>query len=94
MTAHGFRASASTILNSYGFNGGVIEAVFGHQDEDEMRRIYNRSRYWPERVNLRGDWANLMNSQVGLNEFCLGRYRTSISRRPPTLPGRQYEFDV
>jgi integrase len=60
MTAHGFRASASTILNSRGFNGDVIEASLGHQDENEIRRIYNRSKYWPEREKLMGDWANLI----------------------------------
>jgi hypothetical protein len=38
----------------------VIEAALGHQDEDEMRRTYNRSKYWPERVKLMGDWADLI----------------------------------
>lgn len=60
MTAHGFRSSASTILNSRGYNRDVIEAALGHQDEDEIRRIYNRSRYWPERVRLMIDWADLL----------------------------------
>lgn len=60
MTAHGFRSSASTILNSRGFNPDVIETALGHQDEDEIRRIYNRAKYWPERVKLMEDWANLI----------------------------------
>jgi hypothetical protein len=25
-----------------------------------MRRTYNRSKYWPERVKLMGDWADLI----------------------------------
>ena len=29
MSAHGFRSSASTILNEYGFNPDVIEAALG-----------------------------------------------------------------
>ncbi len=38
MTAHGFRAAASTILNERGFNPDVIEAALAHQDENEIRR--------------------------------------------------------
>ena len=61
-TAHGFRATASTILNERGFNADVIEAALAHQDEDEMRRIYNRALYLPERKKLMQDWADLMDS--------------------------------
>jgi integrase len=60
MTAHGFRAAASTILNERGFNRDVIEAALGHQDENEIRRAYNRAAYWPERVNLMQEWADLL----------------------------------
>ena len=60
MTAHGFRSSASTILNERGFNRDVIEAALGHQDEDEIRRSYNRARYWDQRVNLMNDWADIL----------------------------------
>ena len=67
-TAHGFRSTASTILNERGFNADVIEAALAHQDEDEMRRIYNRALYLPERKKLMQDWADLMDSfkkQIG-----------------------------
>jgi integrase len=60
MTAHGFRAAASTILNERGFNHHVIEAALGHQDEDEVRRVYNRAKYWPERIQLMQLWGNLL----------------------------------
>ena len=33
-----------------------------HQDDDEMRRIYNRALYLPERKKLLQDWADLMDS--------------------------------
>jgi integrase len=62
MSPHGFRSSASTILNSRGFNPDVIEAALGHQDEDEIRRIYNRAKYWRERVKLMNDWADLLDA--------------------------------
>lgn len=60
MTAHGFRSSDSTILNERGHSGDVIEAALGHQDEDEIRRIYNREKYWAQRVQLMNDWADLL----------------------------------
>ena len=64
MTAHGFRASASTILNQRGYNPDVIEAALGHQDQDEIRRSYNRAKYWPQRVSLMTDWANMLDSMA------------------------------
>lgn len=59
-TAHGFRATASTILHARGFNSDHIEACLAHQDENEVRRIYNRALYLPERTKLLQDWANLL----------------------------------
>jgi integrase len=58
--AHGFRSSASTFLNGRGFNPDVIEAALAHQDEDEVRRAYNRAPYWPERIDLLQKWADLL----------------------------------
>ncbi len=60
VTAHGFRSSASTILNERGWNPDVIEAALAHQDEDEVRRAYNRAVYWPERVKMLQAWADLL----------------------------------
>jgi len=66
MTAHGFRSSASTILNERGFNRDVIEAALGHQDEDEIRRAYNRARYWDQRVTLMNNWADIVDELKGM----------------------------
>ena len=60
VTAHGFRASASTILNERGHDPEVIEAALAHEDEDEVRRAYNRARYWEARLKLLQDWADLL----------------------------------
>lgn len=60
VTAHGFRSSASTILNERGVNPDVIEAALAHQDEDDIRRAYNRATYLPERVKLMQAWANML----------------------------------
>jgi integrase len=60
VTSHGFRSSASTILNERGFNSDWIEAALAHQDEDEVRRAYNRATYLAERVKLMQTWADLL----------------------------------
>jgi hypothetical protein len=36
----------------------VIEAALGHQDQNEIRRAYNRASYWPERIELMLAWAD------------------------------------
>jgi integrase len=58
--AHGFRSSASTILNERRHHPEVIEVALAHLDEDQVRRAYNRALYWPERVQLLQDWADLL----------------------------------
>ena len=60
MCSHGFRSSASTILNERGHNPQVIEAVLAHQDENQIRRAYNRATYWPDRVKLMQAWADML----------------------------------
>lgn len=59
-TAHGFRSSASTILNERGFDPDVIEAALAHQADDDVRAAYNRAKYWPQRVKLMQTWADLL----------------------------------
>jgi len=59
VTAHGFRVTVSTILNSREYNPDVIEAVLAHQDTNAIRRTYNRTTYWKQRVQLMQVWADL-----------------------------------
>lgn len=58
-TTHGFRSSASTILNERGFRREVIEAQLAHQEENAVRRAYNRAQYWAEREKMMSDWAKI-----------------------------------
>jgi len=60
VTAHGFRATASTILNSRDHDPDVIEAALAHQDKNAIRRTYNRATYWEQRIVLMQNWANLV----------------------------------
>jgi integrase len=56
--AHGFRSSASTMLNEMGFRPDVIERQLAHVDPNESRSAYNRASYWPERVAMMQAWAD------------------------------------
>lgn len=58
-TPHGFRSSASTILNGRKFDGDVIERSLAHLDENRVRRVYNRYEYWDERTALAQAWADI-----------------------------------
>ena len=60
VTAHGFRVSASSILNERGFDPDVIEAILAHKDPNGIRRAYNRARYWEQRQQLMQDWADIL----------------------------------
>lgn len=57
-TSHGFRASASTLLNESGkWSPDAIEAELSHIGADEIRRAYHRAAYWDERVKMAQWWA-------------------------------------
>ncbi|MGH1421612.1 MAG: tyrosine-type recombinase/integrase [Hyphomonas sp.] len=65
MTPHGFRASASTLLNESGlFNPDAIEAELAHADTRPVRAIYNRARYWQERTEMMEWWARFVLSST------------------------------
>jgi integrase len=59
MTAHGFRASAATLLNESGkWSPDAIERALAHQEEDAVRRAYARGAFWKERVAMAEWWAD------------------------------------
>jgi integrase len=60
-TAHGFRATASTLLNESGkWNADAIERQLGHMDQSSIRRAYARSEHWEQRVQMMEWWANYL----------------------------------
>jgi integrase len=59
MTSHGFRASASSLLNESGlWNADAIERQLAHVDGDSVRRAYARGEFWDERVRMMPWWAD------------------------------------
>ncbi len=61
MTAHGFRASFSTLANESGlWNPDAIERALAHIEKNEVRRAYARGEHWEERVKLADWWAGFL----------------------------------
>jgi len=59
-TVHGFRATASTILNENGFNRDVIERQLSHLERNQVRGAYNHAEYLPERTKMMQWWADYL----------------------------------
>jgi integrase len=67
MTAHGFRALASTVLNEQsGFGRDVIERQLAHRETDEVRAAYNRAQYFKQRQEMMAWWADWLDGQRNL----------------------------
>lgn len=61
MTAHGFRASARTLLDEVlGFRPDYIEHQLAHAVRDPLGRAYNRTQHLPERRKMMQAWADYL----------------------------------
>ena len=63
ITPHGLRSTFSTFANESGlWAPDVIEAYCARQDRNAVRRAYNRSIYWDERVKLADWWSKQLST--------------------------------
>lgn len=61
MTAHGFRALASTLLNESGlWSSDAIEKALAHDSSSSVRGTYHRGRHWDERVKMAQWWSDYL----------------------------------
>jgi integrase len=59
VTAHGFRATASSLLNESGrWHPDAIERQLAHGEENDVRAAYARSDFWDQRVVMMQWWAD------------------------------------
>jgi integrase len=59
-SGHGFRSTASTMLNEAGFRADFIEKQLAHEDRNNVRASYNRATYLPERRQMMQKWADMI----------------------------------
>ena len=57
VTAHGFRATASTLLNEMGYRADAIERQLSHGERNKVRAAYNRAEYLEERREMMNHWG-------------------------------------
>jgi integrase len=62
MTAHGFRTTASTLLNEQGWSPDAIERQLAHAPRDQVRAAYNRAQYLDERRRMMQSWADYLDA--------------------------------
>jgi integrase len=61
VTPHGFRATASSLLNECGkWHPDAIERQLAHIENNDVRRAYTRGEYWEQRVEMMQWWANYL----------------------------------
>lgn len=82
MTAHGFRAIASTLLNESGkWHPDAIERALAHGDRSAVRAAYHRGAHWDERVAMAQWWSNYLDElRTGAAVFTLS-WKTEVARR-------------
>jgi len=58
MTSHGFRHTASTMLNELGYDPDVIELQLAHENRDRIRATYNKAQLMDKRTQMMQEWAD------------------------------------
>jgi integrase len=62
MTGHGFRSTASTLLNEQGWNRDAVERQLAHSDRNKVRAAYNYAEFLPERRKMMQAWADYLDA--------------------------------
>jgi integrase len=75
MTAHGFRALASTLLHEQGWPPEVIELQLAHAQRSQVAAAYNRSARLQERIRMMQAWTDYVDALKRGNVVSLGRGR-------------------
>ena len=73
-TVHGFRATASTILNEHGFAPDVIERQLAHAERNKVRASYNHAQYLPERRKMMQWWGDYLDEVSGFGQVIEGKF--------------------
>lgn len=78
MTAHGFRAMASTLLNESGkWHPDAIERQLAHVEGNDVRRAYARGEHWDERVRMMQFWSDYLDTLRLGGNVVRARFRRS-----------------
>ena len=59
---HGFRATASTVLNEHQWNRDASEMQLGHFERNRVRAAYNRAQYIDTRTEMMQWYADYLDT--------------------------------
>ncbi len=62
MTAHGFRATARTLLTEMGYRREVLEKALFHKEPNQVVAAYDRAEYLEERREMMQAWADYLDA--------------------------------
>ncbi len=62
-SGHGFRSTASTMLNEMGWRSDVIERQLSHVEQRGERKAYNHAEYMVERRKMMQAWSGYLDEQ-------------------------------
>jgi len=65
MTSHGFRSTASTLLNEQGWHPDLIELQLAHAERNKVRAAYNKAQRLDERRKMMQSWADYLDGLRG-----------------------------
>jgi integrase len=60
MTSHGFRHTASTMLNELEYPSDAIELQMAHVTQNIVRATYNKAQLMNKRIKMMQEWANYL----------------------------------
>lgn len=61
-SGHGFRATASTLLNEMAYRPDLIERQLAHKERNRVRASYNQAEYIKERTEMMQHWSDFIDS--------------------------------
>lgn len=84
-SAHGFRSTASTLLNESGrWHPDAIERQLAHGERNKVRSAYNSAQHLPERRRMMQVWADYLD---GLRASANPARESTTTRRDTARPG-------
>ncbi|WP_026836362.1 tyrosine-type recombinase/integrase [Limisalsivibrio acetivorans] len=66
MSAHGFRAMASTLLHENGWRSDIIEMQLAHAERNKVKAAYNYAQHLDERARMMQWWADYLDKLKGV----------------------------
>jgi integrase len=81
-SAHGFRATATTLLGLLGYPDKLVDLQLAHRRRDASRAPYDHARFVSSRILLMQDWADVLDALIaGRNHAWVTEAFGPLSRR-------------